>query len=69
MTFEEASFKAREFAVRQGFSSIFLELEGGELQNGQWQMHFIQSLPSQKTHIDVMVDNATQQVVGLKRLE
>lgn len=69
VTFEEASFKAREFAVMQGFSSIFLELEGGELHNGQWQMHFIQTLYPKKTHIDVMVDNQTQQVVGLKRLE
>lgn len=31
MSFEEASLTARKFAVEQGFSNLFLELEKGEL--------------------------------------
>lgn len=70
MTFEEAAFKARSFAVAQGFSDIFLELEDGDRdENGTWHLHFTQQLSplSKPIYLDVAVDDASKTIVSFKR--
>jgi hypothetical protein len=70
MTFEDVAMKARTFAVKQGFSDLFLELEGGEFgADGRWHMRFRMTGPFTSVRVDVTLDDATQQVVGLTRSE
>lgn len=68
MSFEEVSLNARNFAIQQGFTNLFLELENGELgSDGRWHITFLQTAYN-PTRVEVVVDDSTGKVTGFKRL-